>query len=102
MTTKKPTPQTTKAQPLRIKILRDRLRALPSWARVKDLSKSEKVRKAMETTAAYHNANIAHRTKQAEDYRAKCRAVGDAIVLGDFEKALTLLQKLEAEVFGWG
>jgi hypothetical protein len=89
--------QPEKAPALRLKLVRDRLKSLPSWPRFDDLSPSDKVRQAKKVVKAYDDANRAHKERQRAAYFGKKFEVEDAMIEGDFARALKLLHELEAK-----
>lgn len=90
-------PKAEKAPALRLKLVRDRLKALPTYPHMEDLSPSAKVREAKKTVEAYDLANRIHRDRQRAVYWGKKIEVEDAMIEGDFAKALRLLHTLEAK-----
>ena len=97
--TKKNTADTTpqKAPALRLQLVRDRLKALPSYPRLEELPPSKAVLKAKAVVKQYEEADRKHRNRQRDAYFDRKRAVEDAMILGDFDKALRLLHALEAD-----
>lgn len=79
----------------RLKLFKLRLDKL-KWAQCTDLPKPVEVQQAEEAVRAWSIANGEHRRKQSDEHQRNFEAISDAMLLGDMEKALTLLQKLEA------
>lgn len=80
----------------RVRIIRDRLRTVRHSAPIKDIPKSKRVQSAEKVLAEWEAKNEAARDAQYKAHQAKRREVENAILLGDAQKAVELLNALES------
>jgi hypothetical protein len=77
----------------RLKLVRERLNGL-RYPKTKPLTKSAKVRAAEKVWNEWVAASDAHIDAQRDAHRAKLNEVQDAMIVGDMEKAVQLLQRV--------
>lgn len=78
----------------RAKLVRERLQHL-RYPSITSLPKPAKVLAAEKIVAEWEERNSAHADAQRAAFREKRNAVSDALILGDMQKAVALLQKLD-------
>lgn len=95
MSTKKPENITLLPYSERVKLVRERLANLRR-PKVVELPKSAKLQAAEKLVREWEDKNEAHEAAQRDAWRAKLHEVQDALIVGDMQKAVALLQKLGA------
>ena len=80
---------------LRIKMLNDRLNGF-RYPTIKSLLKPAKVAAAERVVAEWEAKNEAFMQAQRDAHKARVDAIRDCMILGDAEKAVTLLRELDS------
>ncbi len=79
----------------RVKLVRDRLSGFRQ-PKVTDLPKPARVLAAEKVVGAWNEKNAEHRDAAYQAWRAKRNEIEDALIVGDTDKAVKLLQQLKA------
>ena len=79
----------------RVKLAQERIKSLQRYT-FKQLPKPARVVTAEKLVRQWGEKEQEHDRKQRSEHRQKLNAITDALITGDMQKAVTLMQKLEA------
>ncbi len=79
----------------RVKLAQERIKFIQHYS-CKPLPKPARVAAAEKLVIEWEEKQQAHDRQQRSEHRQKLNAITDALITGDMQKAVTLLQKLEA------
>lgn len=79
----------------RVKLVQERIKSLQCYS-FKPLPKPARVAAAEKLVSEWEDKNEAHDRQQRSEHRQKLNAITDALIVGDMQKAVTLMQRLEA------
>ena len=79
----------------RVKLAQDRIKSLQRYS-FKPLPKPARVVAAEKLLREWEEKEAAHDRQQRSEHRQKLNAITDALIVGDMQEAVTLIQRLEA------
>lgn len=79
----------------RVKLAQERVKSLQRYT-FKPLPKPARVVTAEKLVRQWEEKEQEHDRKQRSEHRQKLNAITDALIVGDMQKAVTLMQRLEA------
>lgn len=79
----------------RVKLAQERIKSLQRYT-FKPLQKPARVVAAEKLVREWEEKEAEHDRKQRSEHRQKLNAITDALIVGDMQKAVALMQKLEA------
>jgi hypothetical protein len=79
----------------RVKLAQDRIKWLQRYS-FKPLTKPARVVAAERLVREWEEKEAAHDRQQRSEHRQKLNAITDALIVGDMQKAVTMMQQLEA------
>jgi hypothetical protein len=79
----------------RVKLAQERIKSLQRYT-FKPLPKPARVVAAEKLVREWEEKDAAHDRQQRSEHRQKLNAITDALIVGDMQKAVTLMQRLEA------
>jgi len=79
----------------RVKLAQERIKSLQRYT-FKPLPKPARVVAAEKLVREWDEKEAAHDRQQRSEHRQKLNAITDALIVGDMQKAVALMQKLEA------
>lgn len=79
----------------RVKLAQDRIKSLQRYT-FKPLPKPARVVAAEKLVREWEEKDAAHDRQQRSEHRQKLNAITDALIVGDMQRAVTLMQRLEA------
>jgi hypothetical protein len=79
----------------RMKLVQERIKSLQRYS-FKPLPKPARVAAAEKLVREWEDKNEVHDRQQRSEHRQKLNAITDALIVGDMQKAVTLMQRLEA------
>ena len=79
----------------RVKLAQERIKSLQRYT-FKPLPKPARVVAAEKLVREWEEKEAEHDRKQRSEHRQKLNAITDALIVGDMQKAVALMQRLEA------